>query len=374
MMKVYLDNAATTAIDPLVLEEMMPFLTEHFGNPSSIHSYGRKSRAAIEKARKIVAQYLNASPAEIFFTSCGTESNNTIIKNSVRDLGVTRIISSPIEHHCVLHSVEAELKSGIEVSWVKLNEKGQVDLNDLEKLLKQSDKKTLVTLMHSNNELGTLLDLEKAAALCREHGAFFHTDTVQTIGFYPIDVQKTPIHFLTGSAHKFHGPKGVGFFYMSKDSGIKCFLDGGAQERNMRAGTENLYGIVGLGKALELAAAAREETRQKVTALREYMIAKLKEEISGIAFNSYEDDRSHYKVLNVSLPPSPKSDLVIFNLDISGVAASGGSACSSGSEVGSHVLKGIGAPADRKAVRFSFSKSNTKEEIDYAVNVLKASL
>ncbi|MFN8277842.1 MAG: cysteine desulfurase family protein [Chitinophagales bacterium] len=373
-MKVYFDNAATTPIDSAVLEEMMPFLTDHFGNPSSIHSFGRKTRAAIEKARKQVAQVINAAPGEIFFTSCGTESNNTIIRNAVRDMGVQRIISSEIEHHCVLHALEREEKGDTEIQFVRIDRLGVVDFDHLQELLRGSQKKTMVSLMHANNEIGTLLDLQRVADLCAQHQAIFHTDTVQSLGFYPIDVQKTKIHFLTGSAHKFHGPKGIGFFYMSPESHIGALLEGGAQERNMRAGTENIYGIVGLGKALSLAAAARESTQQHITQLRQHMITLLKRDIPGIAFNSFEDDRCHYKVLSVSLPPSEKSDLVIFNLDIAGVAASGGSACSSGSEVGSHVLKGIGADAKRKAVRFSFSRHNTIEEVEYAVKILKESI
>ena len=244
-MKVYLDNAATTPLSKEVLDEMLPYLTEHFGNPSSIHSYGRKAKAAVEKARKVVAKYLNASTAEVFFTGSGTEASNTIIKCSVRDLGVKRIITSRIEHHCVLHSVETMAHEGIQVDYVKLDEKGRVDLNDLENLLKTSDKKTLVSLMHANNEIGTMLNLEAVAEICKMHQAIFHSDTVQTIGYFPFDVQKMKIHFLSGSAHKFHGPKGVGFIYINGEAAIKPFIDGGAQERNMRAGTENVYGIVG---------------------------------------------------------------------------------------------------------------------------------
>jgi cysteine desulfurase len=370
-MKVYFDNAATTPLAKEALDEMMPFLTENFGNPSSIHSYGRKSRAAIEKARKIVAGAINASTAEVFFTSCGTESNNMVIKQSVKKLGVRRIISSPIEHHCVLHSVETESKEGIKTEMVKIDSFGSVDYDHLESLLKTSGEKTLVTLMHANNEIGTLLDLERVSALCERYGAYFHTDSVQTIGYYPIDVQKLKIHFLSGSGHKFHGPKGSGFVYISSAAALSPFIDGGSQERNMRAGTENLYGIIGLGKALEMAISDMVPTRDYISDLRQYMKSRLDSELTDISYNGFTDDRGHYKVLSVSLPLNNKTDLIVFNLDIAGIAASAGSACTSGSEVGSHVLAGIKAPTDRKAVRFSFSKHNTKEEVDYVVEELK---
>src|ERR1043165_1365742 len=374
-MKVYLDNAATTALDKQVLDEMMPYLTEHFGNPSSIHGYGRKTKAAIEKARKIVAKYLNASTSEVFFTGSGTESSNTIIKCAVRDLGVRRIISSPIEHHCVLHSVEHMAADGIKVDYVKLDSEGRVDYADLERLLKETDAKTLVSLMHSNNEIGTLLDLQRVSDLCKQYNAFFHSDTVQTIGYFPFDLQKTKIHFLSGSAHKFHGPKGVGFVYINGEAPIKPFLEGGAQERNMRAGTENVAGIVGLGKALELATEQMQPNREYLQGLKTYMREKLQNEIPGIAFNGDTSDTgSNYKVLSVSVPPNEKAELTLFNLDMAGIAASGGSACSSGSEKGSHVVSGLHADPKRKAVRFSFSKYNTREEIDYTVNVLKEML
>ena len=370
-MKVYLDNAATTPLAKEALDEMLPFLTDNFGNPSSIHSYGRKSRAAIEKARKIVAAAINASTAEVFFTSCGTESNNMVIKQSVKKLGVKRIISSPIEHHCVLHSVETEGREGVQVEMVKINEFGQIDYDHLESLLSSSNAKTLVSLMHSNNEIGTLLDLERVSALCEKYNAYFHTDTVQTIGYYPIDVQKLKVHFLSGSGHKFHGPKGIGFVYINPIAQLSPFIDGGSQERNMRAGTENLYGIIGLGKALDMAITDMGSTREYINELRQYMKSKLDNELADVSYNGFTDDRSHYKVLSVSLPLNNKTDLIVFNLDIAGIAASAGSACTSGSEVGSHVLAGINASKDRKAVRFSFSKHNTKEEIDYVVEELK---
>lgn len=370
-MKVYLDNAATTPLAKEALDEMLPFLTDNFGNPSSIHSYGRKSRAAIEKARKIVAGAINASTSEVFFTSCGTESNNMVIKQAVKNLGVRRIISSPIEHHCVLHSVEMEEREGVQVDMVSIGRCGEVDYSNLEQLLSNGKEKTLVTLMHSNNEIGTLLDLERVSALCRQYGAYFHTDTVQTIGYFPMDVQKLSVDFISGSGHKFYGPKGIGFVYINGGVKVQPFIDGGSQERNMRGGTENLYGIVGLGKALEMAIANMDARREHVTALKVYMKSRLDSELDDVAYNGYTDERSHYKVLNVSLPHNTKTDLILFNLDIAGICASGGSACTSGSEVGSHVLAGIHAAQDRKSVRFSFSMHNTKEEIDYVVEELK---
>ncbi|MES2620727.1 MAG: cysteine desulfurase family protein [Bacteroidota bacterium] len=373
-MKVYLDNAATTPVDKQVLDEMLPYLTEHFGNPSSIHGYGRKAKAAVEKARKTVARYLNASTSEVFFTGSGTEANNMVIKCAVRDLGVKRIISSRIEHHCVLYSAQviANSNQGVLVDYVKLDKQGRVDLNDLESLLINNSGKTLVSLMHANNEIGTMLNLGKIAELCTRYEAYFHSDTVQTIGYFPFDVQKTKIHFLSGSAHKFYGPKGVGFVYINTEAPFKPFLDGGSQERNMRAGTENVSGIAGLGKALEVATELMQENKEKIQELKKYMIACLSKEIDGIFFiGDISDEGSNYKVLSVSLPPDEKSELMLMNLDMAGVAASGGSACSSGSEKGSHVLEAINADPKRKVIRFSFSKYNTKQEIDYTISVLK---
>ncbi len=371
-MKVYLDNAATTPLCKEVLAEMMPYLTDNFGNPSSIHGYGRIAKAAVEKARKIVAKYLNASTAEIFFTGSGTESNNTVIKNAVRDLGVTRIISSKVEHHCVLHSVEHVAGEKVKVEYVELDRQGHVNLAQLEELLKQGEpKSTLVSLMHSNNEIGTLLDLQRGSELCRQYGAYFHSDTVQTIGYFPFDLQKMKIHFLSGSAHKFHGPKGIGFLYINSEVHIKPLLDGGAQERNMRAGTENVAGIVGLGKALELAITHMAENRERITGLKKYMIEKLREHVPGVDFNGdITDEGSNYKVLSVSLPPNSKNEMMLFNLDMAGIAASGGSACSSGSEKASHVLEAINADPARKAIRFSFSKYTTTADVDQAIAVL----
>lgn len=371
-MKIYFDNAATTPIDPVVLAEMMPYLTDNFGNPSSIHEYGRKAKAAVEKSRKIVAKYLNASAAEVFFTSCGTESNNMVIKQAVANLGVKRIISSPTEHHCVLHTVKTEGNKGVAVDYVQVNAKGDIDVAHLETLLAaQPETKTLVSLMHANNEIGTLLNIQHVGEICAKYGALFHSDSVQTVAHYPMDVQATKVHFLSGSAHKFHGPKGIGFVYINGNNAIKPLIEGGAQERNMRAGTENVVGIVGLGKALELWMTEGEQYRNHIESIRDYMAEQLLAEIPSIVFNGYTDQRSLYHVLSVSVPANQKTELLLFNLDISGICASGASACASGSMQASHVLEAIKADENRRTVRFSFSKNNTKDEVDFAVAKLK---
>jgi len=370
-MKIYLDNAATTPLDPEVLNVMVPMMQKQFGNPSSIHAYGREVKAAIEAARKTVARLIHASPSEIFFTSGGTEANNMAIRCTLRDLGIKHAITSPLEHHAVLHTLEEMEKEGkIRLSFVKVDSKGTIDLAHLEELL-ASNERSLVSLMHANNELGNLLPLKKVSEVCQKYNAIFHTDTVQTMGHYTFNVQEVPVHFLTCAAHKFHGPKGVGFLYINSDIKIHPFIFGGAQERNMRGGTENVYGIIGLAKAMEIAHAHMEEHQQYVKGLKDYMVEKLKEHIHGIEFNGDTLGHSLYTVLNVSFPPGDLGETILFNLDIAGIACSGGSACSSGSNVGSHVLTAIGTSPDRPAVRFSFSKFNTKEEIDYAVEKLK---
>jgi cysteine desulfurase len=370
-MKVYFDNAATTRIHESVLAEMMPFLTENFGNASSIHEYGRKAKSAIEKSRKIVAKYLNASTAEIFFTSCGTESNNMVIKESIYSLGVKRIITAPIEHHCVLHSANTMNNRGIETAMLSVNEHGEINLEELEHKLSSSSEKTLVSIMHANNEIGIINDIDAISNLCQKYNALFHSDTVQTIAHFPFDLQKTQIDFISGSAHKFHGPKGIGFVYINSKNTLHPFIDGGAQERNMRAGTENVAGIIGLGAALELWMNNLEQYKSHISSLKSYMIEKLKSEISNITFNGRTDEKSLYHVLSVSLPENNKTDLLLFNLDIKGVCASGGSACASGSVQASHVMEAINAPLDRRTARFSFSIFNTKEEIDFTVACLK---
>ncbi|MFT4666309.1 MAG: cysteine desulfurase [Polaribacter sp.] len=371
-MRVYLDNAATTAINKEVVEIMTQVMLSSYGNPSSIHMEGRTARSTIETARKKVAELIGASMGEIFFTSGGTESNNMILNCAVRDMGVTRIISSKAEHHCILHTLESlEDCQKIEVVFIAIDAKGRPDLNQLNELLADQRKKTLVTLMHSNNEIGTMVNLEQVSAICEKHNTLFHSDTVQTLGHFPIDVSKTKIHFLTGSAHKFHGPKGVGFSYINGDCTIKPFINGGSQERNMRAGTENIYGIAGLAAALDISCKSMTEKEAHIRGVRQHLINELRENFDDIQFNGDYEGRYHYKVLSVSFPPSPKSELMLLNLDIKGISASGGSACSSGAEAGSHVLQAIGADPSRKSVRFSFSVDNTKEEINYVIKQLK---
>ncbi|WP_436514314.1 cysteine desulfurase family protein [Ekhidna sp. To15] len=370
-MKVYFDNAATTAIDLDVFEAMKPYMLEHYGNPSSIHSHGRQVRTAIERSRKKVADLLNAAPSEIFFTSGGTEADNTAIRCTVSDKSIKHIISSKIEHHAVLHTVEALEKEGIKVSYINLNDDGQVDYDHLEDLLKKNSN-SLVTLMHANNEIGNLLDIERVGEMCRTHDACFHSDTVQSMAHYTHDMQKLNLDFAVGSAHKFHGPKGIGFLYINHENKIHPLIHGGAQERNMRGGTENVYGIVGLAKAMEIAYSEMESHRKHIEGLKTRMIEKMKSAIDGLAFNgvSGDLDQSLYTVLNVCLPPNDDNDMLLFNLDIEGVSASGGSACSSGSSIGSHVLAELNRDQNRGAIRFSFSKYNTLEEVDYAVEKL----
>lgn len=369
-MKIYLDNAATTSLDKEVLNEMLPYMTEHFGNPSSIHSHGRKTRAAIEAARKSVAKLLNASPSEIFFTSGGTEADNMAIRCSIEDVGIKHAITTKIEHHAVLHTLEAlESKGVIKLSFVNVSPEGQVDLKHLEQLL-QENERSLVSLMHANNELGTLLPIKEVGELCKKYDALFHSDTVQTMGHYNIDLKNIHVHFITCAPHKFHGPKGVGMLYINGNVKINPLIYGGAQERNMRGGTENLYGIVGLAKALEFALRDVEKHQKNIAAIKEYMIEQLNENIPGVAFNGSLTN-GLYTVLNVRFPKTENAEMLLFSLDIAGISASGGSACSSGTNKGSHVLQGVGAPTDQPSVRFSFSKYTTKEEIDYTIEKLK---
>jgi cysteine desulfurase len=372
MSRIYFDNAATTSLDPQVLEAMMPYLTTHFGNPSSIYSYGRESRLAIENARKSVAKKLNAHPAEIFFTSGGTESSNTAIIAAVRDLGCKYIISSAIEHHATLHTVEHLFHNGeASLSYVKLLPNGHVDIEDLERLLAESREKCLVTLMHANNEIGNILDINAVGELCKMYSAIFHSDTVQTVGHFAFDLRNTPVHFITGASHKFHGPKGVGILYVNENVKIKPFVHGGSQERNMRAGTENLYGIVGFSKALDIATANYEADGGYIKSLKVYMMEQLKKHIKGVSFNGDVVGKSLYTVLNVSFPKTEKSEMILFNLDINNICASGGSACTSGADAGSHVIRAVNNNPNQVAVRFSFSKYNNKEEIDIVVEKLK---
>ncbi|WP_296698297.1 cysteine desulfurase family protein [Algoriphagus sp.] len=373
-MKVYLDNAATTAMDDRVIEAMLPFMKSHYGNPSSVHSQGREVRTAIERARKKVAELLNTSPSEIFFTSGGTEADNTAIVCGIESHGIKHAITSPLEHHAVLHTLEiCEKKGLIKLSILDVNENGEIDFNQLEELLKENPN-SLVSLMHANNEIGNLNDLSKIGDLCKEYSAFFHSDTVQTMGHYVHDLKSLPVDSIVAGGHKFHGPKGSGFLYVRKDKKIHPFIHGGAQERNMRGGTENVIGIIGITKALELAYSEMESHQRHVTSLKKYFIKSLPEAIPDVLFNglSKDLDKSLYTVLNVSLPPSEANrGMLLFNLDLEGISASGGSACSSGATVGSHVLRALNHKPERDAVRFSFSRYNTIEEIDYTISKLK---
>jgi cysteine desulfurase len=373
-MKVYLDNAATTPLDREVIDAMIPVMEEGYGNPSSIHAFGRSARSLVERARKSVAKHLNCAPGEIFFTSGGTEADNMAIRSGMLDLGLNHAITTPIEHHAVGHTLEDLAEKGlIKLSYVKLDEHGSVDMNDLEELLKNNER-SFVSLMHANNEVGNLLPLKEVGELCKQYDAIFHSDTVQTMAHYRYDLQDLHVHFITGAAHKFHGPKGNGFLYVNGDISVTPLIRGGSQERNMRAGTENVYGIVGLATAMDVAYRDIDEHRSHVEGLKTYMIEELKKAIPGIQFNglSGEVDKSLYTVLNVMFPETPIGEMLLYNLDIMGIACSGGSACSSGSNVGSHVLRGIGADMMRPSLRFSFSKYNTKEELDYVVSQLKS--
>jgi len=372
-MKIYLDNAATTPIDPEVIQAMIPVMEDNFGNPSSIHSLGRQSRVIIEQSRKTVAKFINAAPSEIFFTAGGTEADNMVLRSAVSDLGVNHIITSPIEHHAVIDTAESVEKNGdIKLSLVKHDDKGYVDLTYLEQLLvDNTDKTTLVSLMHANNEIGNRIPLKKVTELCKKYGAYFHSDTVQTMCHYEFDVRELGIDFLTCSAHKFHGPKGVGFLFINQNVQIKPIITGGAQERNMRAGTENIYGIVGLTKAMEIAHRDMVHHQDHIQGLKTYMMEQLEQHVPGISFNGDPKGDSLYTVLNVTFPNSEMDEMLLYNFDIEGVCVSGGSACSSGSNVGSHVLRGIGADMTKPAIRFSFSKYNTKEELDHTIKVIK---
>lgn len=371
-MKVYLDNAATTPIDKEVLKEVCQVMETCYGNPSSIHAFGREARTVVEKARKTIAGLLHASPSEIFFTSGGTEADNMAIRCAIADLGLTHAITSELEHHAVLHTLKALEKAGtVKLSFVEADAKGNINLNHLEALLQQNDR-SLVSLMHANNEIATLTDIEKVGLLCEQYDAVFHSDTVQTMGHFPHDLSKLKVHFIVGAAHKLHGPKGVGFLYINHRIKIKPLIHGGSQERNMRGGTENVYGIAGLAKALKIAYDEMEVHKNHIQGLKSYMMEQLTDAIPGVQFNGETDpDKSLYTVLNVSFPEMEMAEMLLFSLDIAGISASGGSACSSGTDIGSHVLTGIGASPARPAIRFSFSKYNNREEVDYAVSKLK---
>jgi cysteine desulfurase len=373
-MKVYLDNAATTPMHPEVIKVMTDMMQNCFGNPSSTHAKGREVKTHVEDARRKVASLLGCTPGEIFFTSGGTEADNMAIRQSVNCLGVQHIITSPIEHHAVLHTIEELAHQGkITMHLVKLTANGHIDVAHLEELLQQHPH-ALVSLMHSNNELGNMIDMVEIGELCKKYNALFHCDTVQTVGHQPINLSQVNVDFIAGAAHKFNGPKGIGFIYINANNKVQPYITGGAQERNMRGGTENVYGIIGLAKALELSIANMEHDKQHIADLKQYMIEQLRANIPGVMFNGDAEGRSAYTVLNVSFPPTPIGEMLLFKLDIEGICASGGSACSSGSNVGSHVLAGIGADKNRPAVRFSFCAANTKQEVDFVVEKLKSML
>lgn len=367
-MRIYFDNAATTPLDKEVLEAMHPYMTEYFGNPSAVHACGRETRVAIEQARKSVAQHLGVKPANIFFTSGGTESNNTAITGAVRNLGCTHIITSPIEHHSVLHTVERVSKEhNGSISFVALRD-GMICMKDLEDELSgwtKKWKKCLVTLMHANNETGVISPIQEIGELCKKYGAVFHSDCVQTVGHYTLDVNKMNVHFIAAAGHKFHGPKGSGILYVKEGISIQPFISGGGQERNIRAGTENVYGIVGFAKALDIAMRDIPQTADYIEGLKQYMRGKLKS-VEGVCFNN--DAGSLYTVLSVSFPKTAKTEMLLFNLDMDNICASGGSACSGGS--GSHVMEALDKTGG-VTVRLSFSKFNTKAEIDIVVDKIK---
>lgn len=369
-MNVYFDNAATTPMDKTVLEKMLPYLENGFGNPSSIHKKGREIKSVIEKCRSKIASLLSCEPGEIFFTSGGTEADNMFILNTAIEKKLDTIITSKLEHHAVLHCCEyLERSYKKNIKFVDSDDKGVIDLDHLESLMKSSPN-SLVTIMHGNNEIGNLNDIKKISRICEQYETIFHSDTVQTVGHYNLNLNDLNIHGIVGSAHKFHGPKGVGFLYLNNKHKISPFIHGGAQERNMRGGTENVYGIVGLTEALELSITNMADHAKKVSNLKKYMIEKLTHAVDGIKFNGQSSDlnNSLYTVLNVSIPNMNDQQMFLFNLDINNIAASAGSACTSGSEVGSHVLAQIKKNKGHVSVRFSFSKMNSKEEVDYTVN------
>lgn len=370
MKRIYLDHAATSPMLPEVAEVITEAMNLYVGNPSSIHSEGRTARAKIEESRKKIARLLNASIGEIFFTSGGTEANNTAIKCAVRDLGIRRIISTAVEHHAVLHSIEAMQRDfKVEVHFLPLNAQGQLDVQDLVHLLESNPMPTLVSVMHGNNEIGNIFPIGRMAEICEQHGAYFHTDAVQTVGHYPINLQTTKVHFLAASAHKFNGPKGSGILFIRQGLRINPWIDGGGQERNIRSGTESTHQIIGMATALEAAYSNLEQRQSHHAALKQYFKARVLSINDQIYING-DSEHSLNHVISVSFPPGPKSEMLLLQLDMSGISASGGSACTSGAEQESHVLRAIGHPSDRKTIRFSFSHFNTREELDYVLDLL----
>tara|TARA_R110000796_G_scaffold252631_1_gene389140 strand:+ start:12430 stop:13578 length:1149 start_codon:yes stop_codon:yes gene_type:complete len=377
MQKVYLDNAATTQVRASVIEKMQEALAQSYGNPSSTHSFGRSAKTAIEKTRKTIAKYINAHPSEIIFTSGGTEADNMILRCAVRDLNVKTIITTKIEHHAVLHTVEdLEKEYGVTVLYTDLDSFGNPKLDHLEELLKKDDSKKLVSLMHVNNEIGNIIDMNAVSEICKKNNALFHSDTVQSLGHYAFDVQKVKADFLTAAAHKFHGPKGIGFAFIKRNSGLKSLISGGSQERGFRAGTEAFHNIVGLEEAFVKAYENLEEEKEYILDLKKYFIDSLRKVLPKVEFNGYSGDleKSTYTLVNVRLPfDEQKSLMLLFQLDMKGIACSKGSACQSGSDLGSHVLTEILSKEEMKkpSIRFSFSIYTTKQELDYVINELK---
>jgi cysteine desulfurase len=368
-MDIYLDNAATTPVDDRVIETMIPYMKDVYGNPSSIHKHGRQTRAAIEKARRVFASKLNTSPAEIFFTSGGTESDNLAIFSCIHTYGLKHAITSRLEHHAVLHTLqELENRGQISLSYVQHDALGNIDLMHLENLLSKNER-SLVSLMHVNNEIGNITDINLVAAICKANNAFFHSDTVQSLTHLPIDLQQTEVDFISGSGHKFHGPKGAGFIYINGKSKIKPLLYGGSQERNMRGGTENVAAIIGIAKAFEIAHESMLEDQKHIQQLKSRLIEGLQGNIPDVEFNgeSSNPEKSSYTILSASLPSSDDNEMLLFNLDIQGISASGGSACTSGSVIGSHVLQALDVIPSRGHIRFSFSRNNTMAEVEYVI-------
>lgn len=368
-MNVYFDNAATTPLDKKVLEKMLPYMEQGYGNPSSIHKKGREIKSAIEKSRSKIAELLSCEPGEIFFTSGGTEADNMFLINTVIEKNIDTLITTKLEHHAVLHCCDYLSKvNKTKIRFVETNEKGDINYQDFEDALK-SNKRSLVSLMHGNNEIGNINNLKKISKICTQHNAILHSDTVQTIGHYKIDLNDINIDGIVGSAHKFHGPKGVGFLYLNNKHKISPYIHGGSQERNMRGGTENVYGIIGLAEALKISCEEMDEHKEKIISVKRKMIELLKNKIDGIKFNGLSDnlEKSLYTVLNVSIPGIDDQQMFLFNLDMNNIAASGGSACSSGSDIGSHVLAEIKKYDGHSSIRFSFNKYNSIEEVEYVV-------
>ena len=369
-MNVYFDNAATTPLDKKVLEKMLPYMEQGYGNPSSIHKKGREIKSAIEKSRSKIAELLSCEPGEIFFTSGGTEADNMFLINTVIEKNIDTLITTKLEHHAVLHCCDYLSKvNKTKIRFVETNEKGDINYQDFEDALK-SNKRSLVSLMHGNNEIGNINNLKKISKICTQYNAILHSDTVQTIGHYKIDLNDINIDGIVGSAHKFHGPKGVGFLYLNNKHKISPYIHGGSQERNMRGGTENVYGIIGLAEALKISCEEMDEHKEKIISVKRKMIELLKNKIDGIKFNGLSDnlEKSLYTVLNVSIPGIDDQQMFLFNLDMNNIAASGGSACSSGSDIGSHVLAEIKKYDGHSSIRFSFNKYNSIEEVEYVVD------